>query len=207
MNITQLKNKLNNYPRIKTVILKFLVHPVKARPQWWIRIFQRFYMQTYRGCVIYRSVRKDLVPFNLFKLGYRSVIEDFSVLNNSVGNIIIGNECRVGIGNTIIGPVRIGDNVNLAQNVTISGLNHIFEDIDKKISEQGISTSPINIYDDVWIGANSVVLAGVSIGKHSIIGAGSVVTKDIPPYSVAVGNPAHVIKQYDSDLKKWIKTV
>ena len=63
---------------------------------------------------------------------------------------------------------------------------------------------PIKIENDVWIGANSVVLPGVQIGNHSVIGAGSIITKDIPPYSVAVGNPARIVKRYDTDLKEWV---
>ena len=61
------------------------------------------------------------------------------------------------------------------------------------------------IGNDVWIGANSVVLPGVQIGNHSVIGAGSIITKNIPPYSVAVGNPARIVKRYDMDLKEWVK--
>lgn len=205
MNTDRLKEKIKKHPLLKRIVLNFLMHPVKTRPQWWIRIFMPFYIKRGKGSVIYRSVRKDIVPFNIFELGKRSVIEDYSVINNAVGNLVIGNNTRVGIGNTIIGPVTISDNVNIGQNVTISGLNHNYEDPSKTISEQGIDTSPIKIENDVWIGANSVVLPGVQIGNHSVIGAGSVVTKDIPPYSVAVGNPAKIIKRYDMYLKEWVK--
>jgi acetyltransferase-like isoleucine patch superfamily enzyme len=63
----------------------------------------------------------------------------------------------------------------------------------------------VTIADDVWIGGNVVILAGISIGKHAVIGAGSVVTKDVPPYSVVVGNPAKIVKKYDFNLNAWIK--
>ena len=205
MNTDRLKEKIKKHPLLKRIVLNFLMHPVKTRPQWWIRIFLPFYIKKGKGSVIYRSVRKDIVPFNIFELGKRSVIEDYSVINNAVGNLLIGNNTRVGIGNTIIGPVTISDNVNIGQNVTISGLNHNYEDPSKTISEQGVGTSPIKIENDVWIGANSVVLPGIQIGNHSIIGAGSVITKDVPSYSVAVGNPARIIKRYDMDLKEWVK--
>jgi len=69
--------------------------------------------------------------------------------------------------------------------------------------EQKVTTAPIVIEDEVWLGANVVVVAGVTIGKHSVVAAGAVVTKSIPPYSVAVGNPARVIKQYNFETKKW----
>ena len=92
----------------------------------------------------------------------------------------------------MIGPVSIGSHVNLAQGVTVSALNHNFSETDKRIDEQGITTRQIVIEDDVWIGTNATVLAGVRIGSHSVIAAGAVVTHDIPPHSLAAGVPAQV---------------
>lgn len=77
----------------------------------------------------------------------------------------------------------------------IIGANHRFSDVTKLIKEQGVETKGIIIESDVWIGANCCVLDGVTIGRGSVIGAGSIVTKSIPPMSVAVGNPCRVIKQ------------
>ena len=85
----------------------------------------------------------------------------------------------------------------------MSGLNHNYEDITRPISEQGVVTAPIVIEDEVWIGANVFVAAGVTIGRHSIVGGGSVVTKDVPPYSIVAGNPAKLIKQYNPETRKW----
>lgn len=197
--------KIKASPALKQRVLHLMMHPVKTRPRFWLRCLQFLYMKKGKKSVIYRSVRKDIVPFNTFVMGDYSVIEDYAIINNAVGDIVIGNHTRIGLGNTIIGPVTIRDKVNLAQNVIVSGLNHNFENIDKAIAEQGISTKQIIIDDNVWIGANSVVLAGIQIGKHVVVGAGSVVTKDIPPYSVALGNPAKVVKQYDFERKQWIK--
>ena len=205
MNFEQLKIKLKQKTRLKRLLLNFIMHPVKTRPQWWITLFQFVYLEKRKGSVIYRSVRKDLVPFNRFILGNYSVVEDFSCLNNAVGDLIIGNNSRIGLGNTIIGPVQIGNDVNIAQNVTISGLNHNFQDINKTISSQGVSTSLIVIEDDVWIGANCVILAGTKIGKHCIIAAGSIVTHSVPSFCVAAGSPARIIKQYDFDKKEWVR--
>jgi acetyltransferase-like isoleucine patch superfamily enzyme len=73
------------------------------------------------------------------------------------------------------------------------------------INRQKVTTAPIVVEDECWIGANAVVTAGVTVGKHSIVAAGAVVTKNIPPYSVAVGNPARVIKQYDFEKKEWVR--
>ncbi len=205
MNLQQLKTKVKQHPRFKRLLLNFIIHPVKTRPQWWIRLFQFAYLKRGKGSVIYRSVRKDLVPFNRFALGNYSVIEDFSCLNNAVGDLIIGSNSRVGLGNTIIGPVQIGNDVNIAQNVTISGLNHNYQDVNKSIALQGVSTSQVIIEDDVWIGANSVILAGSNIGKHSIVAAGSIVTRPVPSFCIVAGNPATIIKKYDFDKKEWIR--
>ena len=147
----------------------------------------------------------DVVPWNKFELGIDSTIEDFSAINNGVGPVIIGDRTKIGLSNTIIGPVTIGNDVRLAQNITLSGLNHNYEDVSLPIHVQGVSTAPIVVEDDCWIGANVVAVAGVTIGKHSIVAAGSIVTKNIPPYSVAVGNPARVIKTYNPETKTWEK--
>jgi len=183
-----------------------MMHSVKTRARKWLRCLQFLYMKRGKNSVIYRSVRKDIVPFNTFRMGDYSVIEDYSIINNAVGDIVIGNKTRIGVGNSVIGPVRIGDKVNLAQNVVISGLNHRYDDIETAIADQGIDTQEVIIENDVWIGSNSIILAGVHIGVHVVIGAGSVVTNNIPSYSIALGNPARVVKQYDFEKKQWMKS-
>lgn len=147
--------------------------------------------------------RMDVLPFNNFHLGNNSMIETFSTINNGVGEVIIGDNTIIGIGNVIIGPVVIGDNVMLAQNIVVSGLNHGYEDVNIPPKEQKVSTKLITIYDNVWIGANCVITAGVTIGKHSVIGAGSIVTKSIPDYVVAAGNPARILKKYNFETSNW----
>jgi acetyltransferase-like isoleucine patch superfamily enzyme len=147
----------------------------------------------------------DVVPWNKFEMGEDSTIEDFSAINNGVGAVIIGDRTKIGLSNTIIGPVTVGNDIRLAQNITLSGLNHNYEDVSRPIHVQGVSTSPITIEDGTWIGANVVVLAGVTIGKNCVIAAGSIVTKNIPSFSVAIGNPARVVKKYNHDIKTWEK--
>ena len=200
-----LKQRIKQNPALKQVVHRFIMHPVKTRPNWWIRLFYFVYLKRGKGSVIYRSVRKDLPPFNQFSLGRYSVVEDFSCLNNAVGDLIIGDYTRIGLGNTIIGPVRIGNHVNLAQNITVTGLNHNYQDAEKSIDEQGVSTQPVTIEDDVWVGANSVILPGVTLGKHCVVAAGSVVSRSIPAYSICAGCPAKVIKSYDFATKEWKK--
>jgi len=147
----------------------------------------------------------DVMPFNKFFIGEDSTVEDFATINNGVGAIYIGDRTRIGLGCTLIGPVKIGNDIRLAQNVVMSGLNHNYEDISIPISKQGVTTSPIIIEDESWIGANSVVLPGVTVGKHCIIAAGSIVTKTIPEYSVVAGNPARIIKQFNKMDNRWEK--
>lgn len=200
-----LKEYIHKHPQLKKRLHRFIMHPVKTRPYWWIRLFQPFYMKKGKGAVIYKSVRKDLPPFHLFHIGNFSIIEDYSCLNNAVGDIIIGNYCRIGLNNTVIGPIHIEDGVNISQNVVLIGLNHNYQDINQNIIEQGITTAPIHIGSDTIIGANTVILPGVSIGKHCFIGAGCIVTKNIPDYSVAIGNPARIIKRYNFSTLKWEK--
>lgn len=136
----------------------------------------------------------DTPPYRCFSLGKKSVVESYSCINNAVGDVIIGDHTRIGLHNTIIGPVTIGSHVNLAQGITVTALNHNFSDTSKRIDEQGVSTQPVTIEDDVWIGANAVVLPGVTIGQHAVVAAGAVVTKDVPPYSIVGGVPAKILK-------------
>jgi acetyltransferase-like isoleucine patch superfamily enzyme len=101
-----------------------------------------------------------------------------------------------------MGGVEIGSNVIIGPYCIIQTGNHRFDQIDKPIRLQGYVKDPVRIGDDCWLGANVIVLPGVTIGRGSVIGAGSVVTQDIPPYSVAVGNPARVVKSRKASLGK-----
>lgn len=94
------------------------------------------------------------------------------------------------------GFITIDDNVLLGSGIHIYTSNHKFSLPDKEIPDQGFSEPKnVHIKSGAWIGANCVILPGVSIGQHSVVGAGSIVTKSIPDYVVAVGNPARIIKQ------------
>jgi acetyltransferase-like isoleucine patch superfamily enzyme len=199
-------NIINNNPKIKKFLHWTLIPIGQARPRTWVKWFVNpFIHKKGKGATIRRNSRIDVLPFNKFKLGENSTIEDFCTINNGVGDIIIGNGVRIGMSNVLIGPIQIGNNVIFAQNVVTSGLNHGYEDINIPINKQPTSTSKIIVEDDCWIGANVVITAGVTIGKHCVIAAGAIVTKNIPPFSVAVGNPAKVIKQYNFKTNVWVK--
>jgi len=199
-------NFIQKNPKIKKFVHWALIPKGQARPRLWVKWFVNpLIHKRGKGTNIRRRTRMDVLPFNIFEIGDNCTIEDYTTVNNGVGAVIIGNGVRIGISNVIIGPVNIGNDVITAQNIVISGLNHGYEDINMPISVQPTITATINIEAECWIGANAVVTAGVTIGKHSIIAAGAVVTKNIPPYSVAVGNPARVIKQYNFTSQKWEK--
>ena len=189
-----IRQGLKDNPRMKRWLDFLIMNQRDARPRWYIRLLAPFYQYRGRGSKIYPNVRMDTPPYRKFSLGRQSVIESFCCINNAVGDIIIGEHTRIGIHNTIIGPVTIGSHVNLAQGIVVTALNHNFEDTTRRIDEQGISTQPVVIGDDVWIGANAVILPGVTIGHHVVVAAGAVVTKDVPDNCVVGGIPAKILK-------------
>ncbi len=126
---------------------------------------------------------------------------DCGTADDPPGIFTIGSHCLVqayGVMNMGAGRITIGDHVIMGQMVTIHVGDHIFEDRTRRIDEQGVVHQGVVIGDDCWIGAKVAVLDGVTIGQGSVIGAGSVVTRSIPPYCVAVGNPARVIRERGS---------
>ena len=109
---------VKNNPTLKKLAHRLLIPKNEARPRLWVRLFvNRFYHSLGGGSAIRNRTRIDVFPFNNFVLGARSVIEDFCTVNNGVGDVIIGNDTLIGMGNVIIGPITIGNNVILAQNV------------------------------------------------------------------------------------------
>ena len=194
-DIEDIRQGLKGSPRIKRFLDYLIMNQRDARPRWYIRLLAPLYQHRGKGSKIYGSVRMDTPPYRRFALGQHSVVESYSCINNAVGDVVIGDHTRIGIHNTIIGPVTIGNHVNLAQGITVTALNHNFDDTTKRIDEQGIATKPVVISDDVWIGANAVILPGVTIGRHVVVAAGAVVTKDVPDNTIVGGVPATIIKK------------
>ncbi len=203
MSITE---KIKASPRLKKIVLWMLMPKNQARPRLWVKLFLNpFKHKKGKGSLIRRRTRMDVLPFNYFEIGKDSTIEDFSTINNGVGDVVIGDRTRIGLGCVLIGPVKVGNDIMFAQNIVVSGLNHGYRDIEIPPSLQPVETKQIVIEDEVWIGANAVITAGITIGKHSVIAAGSVVTKTVPPYSVVGGNPAKILRQYNFETKSWNK--
>lgn len=207
MNAKDIKEKLKDNPRMKQFFLNLISSKKNPKPRLWVKIFLNpFFHEKKKGAVIRsRRSRIDVFPWYRFSVGENSIIEDFTVINNGAGDVIIGDNARIGIGSVVIGPVQIGNKVGLGQNVFISGFNHGFQDASIDSNEQELEKKQIFIDQETHIGSNSVILAGVHIGKKVQVGAGSVVTKNVPDLSVVVGNPARVVKKYDVEKKQWIK--
>ncbi|MGZ3590772.1 MAG: acyltransferase [Thermodesulfobacteriota bacterium] len=122
--------------------------------------------------------------------------------------IQIGNNVHIG-RNNIIGArksVILEDHVLVGPHVMIGDHSHRYEDVAVPIKLQDATEAgPVRIERDSWIGANVFILPRVTIGRHAVVGANSVVNRDVPPYSVAVGVPARVVKRYDFDRGEWVK--
>jgi len=129
--------------------------------------------------------------------------------SNKRTKIIIGDNVDIGRDSTISAQnsIIIEDGVLTGPHVFITDHNHEYRDIHRYVRGQGVSCNPddsVFIGEGSWLGTNTVVVGNVRIGKHCVIGSNSVVTKDIPDYSVAVGIPCKVIKRYDAESNKWI---
>lgn len=201
-----LKDKIKDNPGLKKLVHRMLIPKGEAAPRLWVKWFLNpFLHKKGSGSKIRYRTRIDVLPFNKFEMGKGSTIEDFCTINNGVGDVLIGDNSLVGMSNVIIGPVTIGNNVIMAQNIVVSALNHEYRDVTMPIQAQKILTSPIVIEDDCWIAANAVITSGVTVGKHSVVAANAVVTKNVPPFSVVAGNPAKIIKQYDFEKQDWVR--
>jgi len=107
----------------------------------------------------------------------------------------IGNNSRLSRGSWMFGEIVIGNNVLMAPEVTILASNHTFDSYDQPILTQGQQASEaVVIGDDVWIGTRAIILPGVKVGNHAIIGAGAVVTRSVGDWAIVAGNPAQLIR-------------
>ncbi len=142
--------------------------------------------------LLQRKIRAFCGKLMLEKCGDGVNIEKGAVFSSKV---CLGDHSGIGINAKIGGKCIIGNYVMMGPNCTIYSRNHEFSDITKPMMFQGYKEEePVVIGDDVWIGGNVTILPGVTIGSHSIIGACSVVTKDVPEYAIVAGNPAQVKK-------------
>lgn len=148
------------------------------------------FRNSYKGLA--QRLRAFLAKGFLLKRGKNINIQPKATISNmvSIGDYSgIGKRCLIQRGTTI------GNNVMMGPDVLIYTQNHKFSDVDKNMDEQGFDDiKEVCIGNNVWIGARVIILPGVTIGEGSVIGAGTVVSKDVPPFSVFVGNPGRVVK-------------
>jgi len=196
-----------SYPSLKVTLLSVLTS-VLALPFQVVKpfssVFWRVYFLTaakiknphFQGSIQFDG-KINLVGTGNVSIGQRSRIGgDVEFGTEENGQIIIGNDVRINRGTTLVAyeSISIGEKTLIGEFVSIRDANHGISS-GQFIREQAHDVSGIRIGKDVWIGRGSVLLPGVVIGDHSIIGANSVVTKSIPPGFIAVGSPAKVIRK------------
>ena len=163
------------------------------------------------GLIIYNVIAKHLPSsFSAVNLGQRKLRElcgklilekcgaEVNIEKDAVfsSKVELGDRSGIGIRASISGKCVIGNDVMMGPECIIYSWNHKVDDVTTTMRGQGFTEEePVIIGDDVWIGGRVTILPGVHIGSHSIIGAGAVVTKDVPEWAIAAGNPA-VVKKY-----------
>ncbi len=162
-----------------------------AASVWWARL-RTPSLRVGRGVFIHRAayVRREPVA-----LGDGTRVHRGAIIDAWGGSVSVGRNCYVGFYSIISGQggVVIGDNVLIADHVTIVAGNHRFDDPSRAIIEQGETAKGIRVERDVWIASHAVILDGVTIGEGAVVAAGAVVTKDVPPGQIVAGVPARPI--------------
>ena len=145
----------------------------------------------------YAKMFCDYQPNSHIHIGNNTDIHDYCMILPCGGSIEIGDYCYINPQNILYGHggLKIGNNVLIGAQTLVIPANHVFTNKNELIRLQGDTTQGTVIEDDVWIGCGCKILDGVTIGKGSVIGAGSVITRNVEPYSVVVGVPGKVIKQ------------
>lgn len=158
-----------------------------------LKIKTTIYLVITNSIICYRSLYWKMF---LKKMGKNVTIQDRCKIMDA-NKIVIGNNVLISHNTDLYGHgnITIGDHTQIGAYSAIISHNHIFSIPGQPIREQGHENEEVIIGKDVWLGTHVIVLPGVTIGDGSVIGAGSIVTKPIPAYSVAVGNPAKVIKR------------
>jgi acetyltransferase-like isoleucine patch superfamily enzyme len=149
------------------------------------------------GCQIVGLSRRGIVFGARCTVGRYAMISPTNIFGGEPGEgLKVGDNSNIGhfafVGCS--GYIEIGDRVLMGPRVTLLAENHVYDDPERPIKSQGVERKTIVIGDDCWLGAGAIVLAGVSVGPGSVIAAGSVVTKDVPPMTVVAGAPARVVR-------------
>jgi acetyltransferase-like isoleucine patch superfamily enzyme len=168
-----------------------------------VRLFYPKNLQVGYNTIIEDGAEINCLSQQGIKLGNRVTIGKYAIIRPSniyggpIGEgLTMGDNSNIGPYNYIgcSGKITIGNNVMLAPRVSVYAENHVFDHPELLIRDQGVEKKEVIIEDDCWIAANSIILAGVTIGQGSVVAAGSVVTENVPAYSVVAGVPAKFIK-------------
>ena len=167
-----------------------------------VQIFHARHLHLGRSVTIEDDVRIDALSREGVWLGDNVSIGRFTMIEATGLLRLLGKGVRIGANSNLgdynyvggVGGVTIGENVLIGQFVSFHPQNHVIDDPNRPIKEQGTTEVGIVVEDDVWIGARVTVLDGVHIGRGAVIASGAVVTRDVPPYAVVGGVPARVIK-------------
>lgn len=188
------------FKRSKGLFLLVGKHTAIRQPHY-LSVGKEFIAEDY--CEINCLSKRGIVFGDRVSIGRYALIRP----SNFYGGGEIGEGLKVGNNSNIgsyayigcSGYIEIGNNVMISPRVSIYAENHNFATVDSPMKEQGVTREFVKIEDDCWIASNSVILAGVTIGQGSIVSAGSVVTKDVPPWSIVGGVPAKIIKKRKAD--------
>jgi acetyltransferase-like isoleucine patch superfamily enzyme len=196
-------------PSIVGIALRAIVYRGILKSSGWFAIQpgvilkQPFNLTLHNGVYLDNRVYVHACPNGIVigedtRVMYGAELHVFNFRDLSRAGITIGRNCVVGPYSIVMGHggTRIGDNVIIGPRVSILPVNHHYTDTTKAVRDQGIDAKGIVIDDDVWIGAGATILDNVHLGKGCVIGAGSVVTKNVAPFSLAVGVPAKVIRSW-----------
>jgi carbonic anhydrase/acetyltransferase-like protein (isoleucine patch superfamily) len=183
-------------------MLKKLLFILKARilrgsrvsPLTYVKHPQRIVMG--RRCKIHSGASIDGGRGGV-SLGDGVTLNRYAYVQGAAAGVRLGNGVEINNFSVIngTGGVDIGNDVIMGPHVRVISYQHSFDDINVPIKRQPLKGARIVIGDDVWLGAGAIVLAGLEIGRGSVVGAGAVVTRSCPPYSVLAGVPARVIRQ------------
>ena len=177
------------------------------------RAWTAWYLVRYWRFLRFRMANPHVITEGLVFLGRRVEIE----VRPGYGRLILGRWVHIGDGTSLRcheGTMRIGDKTVFGRNIVVNGyldisigaaciiadmvyltdFDHVFSDVERPIKDQGITKAPVRIGDDVWLGTKATVVRGTAVGRGSVVAAHAVVTQDLPPFSVAAGVPARVLR-------------
>lgn len=182
----------------------------------WLRITFPFagfgrHVSIHHSCEIGKAISNRIHIGDSVQLGPHNWLNVPELSREAAPALILGNGCKIGRRCMITAKnrIRLDEDVLLGPGVLIADHGHEFSDIDSPIYKQGITTGgTVHIERNCWIGYGAAILCDAGelvVGRNSVIGTNSVVTRSVPPYSVVVGNPAKVVRRYDREKGQWVR--